>query len=338
MANLVEVVASDIRLSQYVSIAFVALLFYDHAITFSNEVALIWPAKFGPVKAVFLFNRYVIAPWIAISLCSRYLCDSFESPAQIEFSDIRTCDVPYPLNMQELVGGKHIYGSGHYANDQLYANPSTATTFSEANIQPVIVAIRVYDLWRSQKLVFIFLGPVWVVHCAVDVAIASCFVTRNYAAFDYVTLFNICFGEVEHMWIFWVNGITYHGLIQLALLYVWISTPRTSQTRLMQLVVRDGICYFATIFCAMLFNLLVWIYGRPSQIALPYNCVWCVTLMSLSRMLLSIGSVQTSEEWGQRAKIEVPSSKDFELGGMTLGLKRPISFQCDGDGPTPTLL
>ncbi|KAG9127667.1 hypothetical protein FRC07_011051 [Ceratobasidium sp. 392] len=76
----------------------------------------------------------------------------------------------------------------------------------------------------------------------------------------------------------------------------------------------------------MLFNLLIWRYGRPTLIGLPYSSVWCVTLTSLSRMLLSMGSVQTPEEWGQRAKIAVPS-RDIELGGLMPELKRGTSLK-----------
>ncbi|KAG8741497.1 hypothetical protein FRC10_002748 [Ceratobasidium sp. 414] len=76
----------------------------------------------------------------------------------------------------------------------------------------------------------------------------------------------------------------------------------------------------------MLFNLLVWRYGRSTLIGLPYTSVWCITLTSLSRMLLSMGSVQTSEEWGQRAKIVVPA-RDIELGGLHPELKRAASVK-----------
>ncbi|KAG8684928.1 hypothetical protein FRC08_013403, partial [Ceratobasidium sp. 394] len=130
-----------------------------------------------------------------------------------------------------------------------------------------------------------------------------------------------------HSWTFWLNGILYHASILLILIYVWLSTPRKSQTPLMQVVVRDGLWYFVTIFCAMIFNLIIWRYGRATLIGLPYTSVWCVTLASLSRMLLSMGSVQTSEEWGQRAKIVVPAARDIELGGLSPTSERSEFFK-----------
>ncbi|KAG8741495.1 hypothetical protein FRC10_002746 [Ceratobasidium sp. 414] len=76
----------------------------------------------------------------------------------------------------------------------------------------------------------------------------------------------------------------------------------------------------------MPFSLLVWRYGRSTFIGLPYTSLWCATLTSLSRMLLSMGSVQTSEGWGQRAKTVVPA-RDIKLGGLPPELKKVASVK-----------
>ncbi|QRV75585.1 hypothetical protein RhiJN_03600 [Ceratobasidium sp. AG-Ba] len=56
----------DLWAARYVSVAFIALLLWDHVITLGDEIALIWPAKFGIVKAIFLFNRYIVPLWLAV--------------------------------------------------------------------------------------------------------------------------------------------------------------------------------------------------------------------------------------------------------------------------------
>ncbi|KAG8766331.1 hypothetical protein FRC12_006940 [Ceratobasidium sp. 428] len=55
----------DIFAARYVTVASIMLLFWDHVITLDDEITLIWPAKFGIVKAIFLFNRYAVSIWIA---------------------------------------------------------------------------------------------------------------------------------------------------------------------------------------------------------------------------------------------------------------------------------
>ncbi|KAG8694333.1 hypothetical protein FRC08_008556 [Ceratobasidium sp. 394] len=66
----------DIIATRYVSIAFIALLLWDHeqypVITLGDEITLIWPAKFGIVKAIFLFNRYAVSMWIAVTFPVRF--------------------------------------------------------------------------------------------------------------------------------------------------------------------------------------------------------------------------------------------------------------------------
>ncbi|KAG8732250.1 hypothetical protein FRC10_001050 [Ceratobasidium sp. 414] len=77
----------DIVATRYATVAFTALLLWDHVITLGDEITLIWPAKvrkllsareraahpnrtiaqFGIVKAIFLFNRYAVPIWIAVA-------------------------------------------------------------------------------------------------------------------------------------------------------------------------------------------------------------------------------------------------------------------------------
>ncbi|KAG8688531.1 hypothetical protein FRC08_011391, partial [Ceratobasidium sp. 394] len=146
MANFLEVAASDVLVTQYVSVASVGLLLYDHIITFQDEVALIWPAKFGLVKAIFLFNRYFISTWIAISVCMISGLADFLTPFMCRY----------------------------WLISSVYLELITMQTIS------FIVATRVYDIWQSQRLVFLVLGPFWLIHCIADIFIATTNVLHHY--------------------------------------------------------------------------------------------------------------------------------------------------------------
>ncbi|QRV81153.1 hypothetical protein RhiJN_09168 [Ceratobasidium sp. AG-Ba] len=65
----------------------------------------------------------------------------------------------------------------------------------------------------------------------------------------------------------------------------------------------------------MLFNLLVWRYARATLAALPYWTTWAFCTHALSRLLLSMGSVQSASEWGQHASIVFPPL-EVELGAF----------------------
>ncbi|CAE7158536.1 unnamed protein product [Rhizoctonia solani] len=178
-----------------------------------------------------------------------------------------------------------------------------------------VVAARVFDIWNSSRGALFVLTPLWLIHCVIDFVIVSKNAIRQAPQFRYEEVFNICFGDVTDSWMGWLNGIIYHALMLLLLTWLWLSTPRSSQTPFMKLVVRDGFVYFITIFAAMLFNLIIWKNERSTLAALPYWSVWAITTHALSRMLLSMRSVQTSDEWGQRAKIDIPKV-DIELGTL----------------------
>ncbi|EUC56809.1 transmembrane protein, putative [Rhizoctonia solani AG-3 Rhs1AP] len=277
MSSELEILARDTFVGRCVSIAALTLLFYDHLITFADEVHLIWPAKLGLVKAIFFLNRYIGSIWIAIA---------FTTLVSLLF---------FPLRCRGWI---------------------TANTYIEViNIQMLnfIIATRVYDIWQSQRLAFFVLAPFWLIHFVLDIFIITDNTIKVSAGYGYSQSANMCIADPRGIWTLWLNGIIYHALILLLLMWIWFSTPRTEQTPFVRLVIRDGFIYFITILSMMLFNLLVWRYARTSLVLLPYTVVWVVLNGSLSRTLLSLGSVQTSEEWGHRAKLQfIP--KDIELG------------------------
>ncbi|QRV75586.1 hypothetical protein RhiJN_03601 [Ceratobasidium sp. AG-Ba] len=298
MAEGALLVAHDMLVTRYVTIASIMLLLWDHVITLGDEITLIWPAKFGIVKAIFLFNRYGVSLWIAVA-------------------DVRAIYIPkrYNVSLPSNEFPKSCLAWNLTASCRGWLIANVYMELVAVQTTAFIVATRVFDIWQSQRLAFFVLGPFWVIHCALDVFICTKNLILRNRTFTYNPLTRSCVGSVENTWTVWLNGIVYHALILCLLLWLWLSTPRTSQTPFMNVVIRDGFLYFITIFSAMLFNLLIWRYARSSLAGLPYTSVWAVTTISLSRMLLSMRSVQGPAEWGQRARIAVPSrSIDIELG------------------------
>ncbi|KAG8735330.1 hypothetical protein FRC12_018140 [Ceratobasidium sp. 428] len=199
-----------------------------------------------------------------------------------------------------------------------------------------VAAARVFDIWKRPRAAFLTLGVIWLVHCIIDMIIVTDNAVRQSPHFRHEPIFNICFGDVTSSWTGWLNGIIYHASVLLLLTWIWLSTPRSTQTPFMKLVVRDGFIYFVAIFTAMLFNLVIWRYARPTLAALPYWTAWVAMTQALSRLLLSMGSVQSSGEWGQRASIVFPSI-DVELGAVRDREHKEvnvISSFCDDESTT----
>ncbi|KAG7087663.1 hypothetical protein E1B28_013611 [Marasmius oreades] len=61
-------IAQHLRASIYVSAAGLVMLIYDHILTFSDEVELIWRARWTTPKALFLILRYFVPPTLIIHM------------------------------------------------------------------------------------------------------------------------------------------------------------------------------------------------------------------------------------------------------------------------------
>ncbi|KAF8868790.1 hypothetical protein BD779DRAFT_875554 [Infundibulicybe gibba] len=51
-------IIADIRLTNYIAVGSLALLVFDHILTFGEEVELIWKSRWNLSKTVYLWQRY----------------------------------------------------------------------------------------------------------------------------------------------------------------------------------------------------------------------------------------------------------------------------------------
>lgn len=87
------------------------------------------------------------------------------------------------------------------------------------------------------------------------------------------TNFGVCIGDVKsgRWWVIWIPSMAFHTLVFGLLIWKSTSTPRPAQTRMLMLLIRDGIVYFGVVFAAFLFNLLVFAVA-PVRRALNLKC------------------------------------------------------------------
>lgn len=62
------------------------VLLYDHALTFKDEVRLVWNAKASIAKYALLLNRYLVAfAQIGVAICGFHVVSSQSTFVQIDF-------------------------------------------------------------------------------------------------------------------------------------------------------------------------------------------------------------------------------------------------------------
>ncbi|CAE6447703.1 unnamed protein product [Rhizoctonia solani] len=280
--------ARDAIVSQYVTVSGLALLLYDHILTLSTEIELVWPAKMSPVKCAFLINRY-LCPLVLAFICA--------------------------------------VNSGHWRDldDQLYVQDYVASVFLPGEILLLTFTIlklpkNIKDCLSSgttltsrrhiHRTAFWVLSACWMIHLVIDIALVTLFGVLDMTHARYLPEYNLCSIEKHHSWTVLLNSMVLHTILISLLLYIWISTPRNSKTRFTHLIVRDGCVWYIAMLVPMLLTLIMGVRARSSLAALLFYFIWATTSISLSRLLLSIKDAQGSEEWGQIVKLVVP---DIEL-------------------------
>jgi len=76
-------IASQVLLMRYMAVASTTLLFYEYAISFGEEVDIIWPSQLSVTKIIFLLNRY---PPFATAATATFII--------VTDSDFLVCDFP----------------------------------------------------------------------------------------------------------------------------------------------------------------------------------------------------------------------------------------------------
>ncbi|KEP49228.1 putative transmembrane protein [Rhizoctonia solani 123E] len=148
----------------------------------------------------------------------------------------------------------------------------------------------------------------------------------------YLPEYNLCSIEKHHSWAILLNSMVFHTILISLLLYIWISTPRSSKTPFSHLIVRDGCLWYIAMLVPLLLTLIIGIRARSSLAALLFYFIWATTSISLSRLLLSMNDVQGPEEWGQTVKLVVPDIEfaqrfNYELNHSREFLKLDYDYQ-----------
>ncbi|KAH7334442.1 hypothetical protein B0J17DRAFT_673354 [Rhizoctonia solani] len=165
-------------------------------------------------------------------------------------------------------------------------------------------------MWGSHRTAFWVLSTCWMIHLVIDIVLVTLFGVLDMTHVRYLPEYNLCSIEKHHSWAMLLNSVVLHTILISLLLYIWISTPRSSKTHIFHLVVRDGCIWYIAMLAPLLLTLVMGIHARSSLAALLFYFIWTTTSISLSRLLLSIKDVQDPEQWGQIVKLAVP---DIEL-------------------------
>ncbi|KLO05847.1 hypothetical protein SCHPADRAFT_710544 [Schizopora paradoxa] len=197
-----------------------AMLIYDHLLTFGDEVERVWKPKFTGATLLFLINRYFTPLQYIVNIASFFdAAWTFDSEACINF-------VKFP-------------GAG--------------TTCSI--VVEIILIIRTYALYGGSNVLLAFLSVLFIIQIsAMGMALsrskpettrfglAGCILTGTDNIFAALWIAPLCMDSVICILTLWKTRQYIRDNVK---------------TPILQVLRRDGILYFAVIFCANLLNVLI---------------------------------------------------------------------------------
>jgi len=246
-------------IERYLSAAGLVAMFYDHALTFSDEVRLIWTAPPSFAKWMFLANRYLTV------VCLVAVANEMLGLNSRPYTD-ETC--------QKLISIVWVYGVF-----------STLTN-------TLLAYFRVVVLWDKSPRVGLVLTVAMMFSALVTFTctIISIFLLASYVKYN--ALARMCFlTKTDPSFIgVWTAPLFFEILMLFLVSYNALSRPRGPEKPLVRVLYRDGFLFFFAVTLLRGSSLVFSIISVPGLIAFPVFFSWPMAMLATNRMLIHVRS------------------------------------------------
>ncbi|KIM90137.1 hypothetical protein PILCRDRAFT_172884 [Piloderma croceum F 1598] len=239
--------------NNYVDVAFIMLMLYDHVITLDVEIELIWTLRLGLPKLIFLVNRYLLTSFM--------LMTGF-SPSYKQF---------IPLNCLCKFMGSFLTWLPIF-------------TFSAAEL---LMIIRVCSLYGHRKPVVLVLSICFIFAVTSSAAMQVLFMRSFFSTLWYEHLPGcyIVFQGAFIQWHAWVPALSLEGILML-LTACKVFSYRNDMNRTITVLARDSAIYFAILFVGIVLTVVDAVHNYiPVSPLLPTQCI---TSIAVGRMMMNI--------------------------------------------------
>ncbi|KZV91423.1 hypothetical protein EXIGLDRAFT_837149 [Exidia glandulosa HHB12029] len=253
-AALLELLLGTLRRSDIVrcvNVASTCLFMYDHAVTFLDEVELIWPAAWGPGKILFLLARYLTWPELISGLIHQFFDVSGE-----------TCHNIFGYNSVSIVWG--------------------------IGAAELILILRTWAIWNREKtlliVLLVFFCAVWgpETYIIVELVKKTTFVPAS--SFSPALKGCIITASSQIVTNAWILLTAFEAIILALTLIKGYQHFSQGSSHLINLLYRDGILYFVYLFAISVANLVV-VYTTEAEFTILLT--QCVTTARSIRNLIA---------------------------------------------------
>ncbi|KAJ7751540.1 hypothetical protein DFH07DRAFT_826348 [Mycena maculata] len=275
---------ASIMATRYFSAVAVALVFCDHCLTSGDEIQFIWMnTKAGSGnRAGFLINRYVTEAMVAY--------------------------VTYMLS--GMAGGQ----TDRVCQIFIWLFAIASTVF--VAVSHFLIISRLYTLWDRRKIIkWILLGSFGV---TISIAMAFCILAAHQVQpfLVYNPLLHMCtFTQKPWALPYMLGALTlFDGFIILMTIVNALDRPHHTQADVVTALVRDGALMFVGLFVLRFINLMMAIFGNPSNCFVTLSTVWAVCCIVNSRIQLRVENLRFVRYTRQPGE----SSEDVEIHQLAM--------------------
>ncbi|KAJ8480737.1 hypothetical protein ONZ51_g6455 [Trametes cubensis] len=275
----------DLAATRYLSAVGLIVLFYDHCLTFADEVEYIWTAPATYAKYTFLLNRYAVLGTllaVAYEMCG-FVDSTFTNLGYFIFS----------CSMLAIVS---------------------------IGIANLLILQRVVILWEHRPIIlkvmtvgFLLSFTLQVVTMVLTLVhvLPNHFCPSREASIQWSDPLGMCIAtQSSHILVaVWASPLVFEVFVLTSTALNALDRPRTVELPIIKALHSDGLGSFLAITCFRVLNLTLAALSRPSLTFLGVFFIWAMTTTVLNRLLLHL---RRAECRPHSAFALDPSSPDFD--------------------------
>ncbi|KAI0733126.1 hypothetical protein C8Q72DRAFT_895175, partial [Fomitopsis betulina] len=233
------------------------VLLYDHALTFGEEVRLVWFAPRSLTKYAFLFNRYLV---LATLLCVACALCGFVGDL---FTDTVCKHFIFTVSMLAVIS---------------------------IGIANMLVLLRVVILWDEHPVVLKLMVAAYITSFVTQAVTIIITLIKILPGVAWSSAAGTCVAAYSSRLIVavWASPMLFELFVLISTSWNALDRPTSAQTPLTKALHSDGILYFAAVSLLRLFNVILsgLSISRPSFTLLGVFFVWAMTTTIVNRSLL----------------------------------------------------
>jgi len=253
--------------TKYLMVAGIVMLFYDHILTFSDEVQLVWKAPHSMTKYAFLTNRYLVT---AVMLATLHETAGFH------------------------------YGSFTYTD--MGCKLLLVITISAATISSItanlLILHRVLALWQDSKRTRIFVCSMHVSSSCVHIALTVIVVIQTWHTALWSADSSMC-SMISIPALFpalWTAPLFFEFSTIILVIYGALLTPRSSEVPIRRTLQKNGILFFLFVIFLRLGVVAVSASAKTGLSLAGLYFGWTGNMMFFNHSFIRLRQAETEEK------------------------------------------